>query len=235
MGITDRVSQVTLESYESPRAADAYDGEGLRWTEQHIFDHYFTRPGRVLDLGCGTGRTSRQLARRGQEVMAIDYSSTMLERAKQRSKGVPIRLLHMDAMALGFADESFDYCLFAHNGLDYLYPQSNRTKALREIYRVLKRGGVFAFSSHNSLWIPSTPGAILNFLKTLACLKIAPYRWDYAPFGRLFTYWISPRGQVGELERVGFASVRIVSKYSRDLRRIMILDPFPSYVCAKPK
>lgn|GEM_PF-473935 len=224
-----------LESYNRRGAADAYDGEALRWSEEYIFTSYFATPGRVLDLGCGTGRTSRQLARRGHQVAAIDYSRTMLARARERSKGYSLGLLLMDAVALGFQGASFDYCLFSANGLDYVYPRASRIRALREVYRVLKPGGVFAFSSHNSLWFPTKPRAMLDFLKSAACLKLAPYRWDYAWFGRLIVHVISPKGQVRELQDAGFTAVEIVSRYSRDVRMITLLDPFPSYVCARPR
>ena len=223
-----------MESYANPRAADAYDGEGLRAAERYIFDHYFADAGKVLDLGCGTGRTSRHLARRGHEVTAIDYSPTMLERARQRSNGFNIHLSLMDAVALGFSDCTFDYCLFAHNGLDYLHPRTNRAKALGEIFRVLKPGGLLAFSSHNCLWIPTRPADILNVLKSALRFKFAPYRWDYASYGQLYTHFISPTGQVKELQHLGFTSVKIVSQHSLTHWKITVLDPFPSYVCHRP-
>jgi len=44
------------------------------------------KPGtRVLDVGCGVGRWSRQLAARGAEVMGVDLSPTMIEQARQRA------------------------------------------------------------------------------------------------------------------------------------------------------
>jgi ubiquinone/menaquinone biosynthesis C-methylase UbiE len=66
-------------------------------------------PGRVLDVACGTGFLTRHL--RG-EVTGIDQSATMLEIARGRCPGAT--LLQADALALPFADKSFDRVFTGH-------------------------------------------------------------------------------------------------------------------------
>jgi ubiquinone/menaquinone biosynthesis C-methylase UbiE len=64
----------------------------------------------VLDVGTGTGRAARLLARRGARVTALDASSEMLAAARQRAAadGLSISFVVGDAHALDFGDRSFD-------------------------------------------------------------------------------------------------------------------------------
>src|SRR6187401_3676231 len=70
--------------------------------------------GKVLELGCGTGRVSLPLARAGVELVGVDRSAPMLERARRRIARSPNRrpakcldLVRADIRALPFAARSF--------------------------------------------------------------------------------------------------------------------------------
>src|ERR1700704_3405993 len=74
--------------------------------------------GRVLELGCGTGRVSLPLARAGVELVGIDRSAPMLERAlgritKSRSRQLAnaLRLVRGDIRQLPFEDHAFSTVL----------------------------------------------------------------------------------------------------------------------------
>uniref|UniRef100_UPI00146F81A2 class I SAM-dependent methyltransferase n=1 Tax=Kuenenia stuttgartiensis TaxID=174633 RepID=UPI00146F81A2 len=57
--------------------------------------------------------------------------------------------LHHDVRNMKiFEDDTFDFVLFSYNGLDSM-GNNNRLKTLKEIHRILKKDGVFVFSSHN--------------------------------------------------------------------------------------
>ena len=126
------------DAYESSAGIAAFDTQGLRGVEEKLFDAYFKTPGKMLDLGCGTGRTSVVLASRGLQVDAVDYSEAMIRKAKEKYPDTSVRFMIMDASELRFDDATFDYAFFSYNGLDYLYPAEKRLQALREIKRVLK-------------------------------------------------------------------------------------------------
>jgi len=104
----------------------------------------------VLELGVGAGRLTGPLA--GMAGMAgsytgLDYSAGMLAACRARHPHLDLR--QGDARDLGaFADGSFDFVLFGFNGLDDLAPEG-RLRVLTEVLRVLRPGGLFAFSSHN--------------------------------------------------------------------------------------
>ncbi|MFD1645597.1 class I SAM-dependent methyltransferase [Haloarchaeobius litoreus] len=145
------VVQRNEEVYRETAMVDRYDSFGedgwLTDREAAIVDEHFAEPGRVLDVGCGTGRTSRPLAERGHDVVGIDVSDEMVAQARARHPDLTFAV--DDVTDLDFADETFDYVLFSYYGLDSIYPESGREQAMRELHRLLKPGGVFTFNSHN--------------------------------------------------------------------------------------
>ncbi len=98
---------------------------------------------RVLDLGCGTGYFSALLQQRGANVVCVDISYQMLNKAQQRCEDGKATFVLADAENLPFEDESFDY-VFSTLALqwcgDLSYP-------LKEVRRILKKGGKGYFST----------------------------------------------------------------------------------------
>lgn len=102
---------------------------------------------RVLDLGCGAGRTTAYLRLLTDALTGADYSPVMIEACRTRFP--EIRLAVADARDLAaFRDGEFETVLFSYNGLDSM-SHADRLRALGAIRRVLAPGGLFAFSSHN--------------------------------------------------------------------------------------
>jgi SAM-dependent methyltransferase len=98
------------------------------------------RPGRLLEVGVGTGRVSLPLHRRGREVVGIDLSRPMLDRyrAKAAAAGLPPPpLLRADATRLPFHDACFVAVLEVH----VLHLVPDWEVALAEARRVLVGGG----------------------------------------------------------------------------------------------
>jgi SAM-dependent methyltransferase len=101
----------------------------------------------VLDVGVGTGRTSRYLVPLARHYLGIDYSPVMLARLAVTMPQVPVRRLDMcDLSALGSA--SFDFVFAPNNVLDAV-SHGLRLRALCEWQRVLRPGGLLIFSAHN--------------------------------------------------------------------------------------
>ena len=99
----------------------------------------------ILDVGCGTGRTTACLRRQGHQVIGVDISYAMIQSAHQACGDTAV--LVNDACYLSFKPHEFDVVVFSFNGMDYIYPYADRLQALQEIKRVLKPGGLFIFSS----------------------------------------------------------------------------------------
>jgi ubiquinone/menaquinone biosynthesis C-methylase UbiE len=152
-------SEQDTRHYDDPEVVANYGAarkRGLWERERRAVERYFDPSGRVLDLGCGAGRTSAVLAELGYETVALDSSRPMLAVAADADPEVTY--LAGDAVRLPFADATFPQVLFSHNGIDELRPASARTEGLREVFRVLEPGGRFAFSSHNLLrWLLPLP------------------------------------------------------------------------------
>ena len=95
----------------------------------------YLQPGvRVLDVGCGPGTITADMASMGAEVIGIDAAADVVEKA--RAIGVDARV--GDAYALDFADDSFDV-VHSHQTLQHL---ARPVDALKEFRRVVRPGGV---------------------------------------------------------------------------------------------
>lgn len=97
---------------------------------------------RVLDVGCGTGDMLRLFSEElpGAALTGLDFSPKMLAAAEEKLAGVKnLRLERGNAMALPFADGSFDCVMISfalRNTADY-------DRVISEMARVLRPGGVF--------------------------------------------------------------------------------------------
>jgi len=101
----------------------------------------------VLDIGVGAGRTTRHLASLARRYEAVDYSPVMVGYMKEAMPEISVRQADFRDLAI-FDDGSFDFILATDNIIDALSNQ-DRLRALNEAHRVLRPGGVLAFSSHN--------------------------------------------------------------------------------------
>jgi len=100
----------------------------------------------VLELGCGTGYFTRELARSGAEIVALDVSPELLEIARANCSAPNVRYEIQNAYDLSYPDAIFD-SVVGSSVLHHLEIQD----ALREIYRVLKPGGTICFTEPNML------------------------------------------------------------------------------------
>jgi len=144
--------------FENPRVVSDYaaaaENVGLWESEKKVFFEYIPKDARVLELGCGAGRVSIGLSQAGYaDITATDFSPAMVEAAAQlaATRAPDVKCAVCDATKIAFPDESFDAVIFAFNGLMQIPRRESRVAALREIGRVLRRGGVFAFTTHDRL------------------------------------------------------------------------------------
>jgi SAM-dependent methyltransferase len=224
--------QKDKDVFNDKRFVDAHPTHGLFDDERKAIAKYF-KGGRVLDLGCASGRTSIELSKMGYDVDAVDYAETMIERAKAIHADSPVRFQVMDVRALAFANGTFDYILFSSNGLDSLYPVSERLKALQEIQRVLKPGGILLFTSHNAVWLPSKWNKAKRILHSFSKGWIHPYRLDISPLGEWPMYHSWPGAVRRQLKSAGMRLVEIRSDHSARYLGILKRDPYPLYVATK--
>ncbi|MFH1068444.1 MAG: methyltransferase domain-containing protein, partial [Candidatus Glassbacteria bacterium] len=102
------------------------------------------REDRVLDLCCGQGRHTLELARRGfRTVEGIDRSHYLVQRAREsaRSEGLPVRFREGDARKLPYVPDNFDCVLILGNSFGYFETLQDDLKVLREVFRISKPWG----------------------------------------------------------------------------------------------
>jgi SAM-dependent methyltransferase len=133
-----------------------YDGQmqssPLARIDTAFCEQVFDTPGRLIDLGCGTGRLCVHFARKGFDCVGVDLSDEMLAQARANADaaGVAVEWRNANLVELaGVPDEQFDYaaCLFSTLGM--VRGTENRAAVVRQAFRVLRPGGRFALHVHN--------------------------------------------------------------------------------------
>lgn len=101
---------------------------------------------KVLEIGCGTGEFTKRIAQTGADITAVDISPDLLEIARETTQDVNVSFHVQNVEKLDFEDGSFDVVI----GSSILH-HLNLNPALREVYRVLKKGGGIVFTEPNML------------------------------------------------------------------------------------
>jgi ubiquinone/menaquinone biosynthesis C-methylase UbiE len=102
---------------------------------------------RILDIGVGGGRTVRALREISTNYLGIDNSDRMISACQRRFTGAQFEVMDARAMTT-LPDASVQMAMFSCNGMG-MVSHEDRLLILRDVFRVLKPGGVFLFSTHN--------------------------------------------------------------------------------------
>lgn len=142
----------------------------------------------VLDIGCGTGRTACYLAKKyGAHVFGLDNSQKMIDKAKRRAvqEMADVHFVLGDALNMPFYDKVADIILI-ESLLIFLPPG----KALRECFRVLKKGGLVV--DVELLANDTLPQPAREQIKEICGVTQVPFlgewtaQFEHAGFKRLF-------------------------------------------------
>jgi ubiquinone/menaquinone biosynthesis C-methylase UbiE len=148
--------------YEDPETVQYYaDRQQLLFSEETLLARAKTNitGKRVLDVGVGAGRTAPHLVNlQPASYVGVDYSSNMVENCRKRFPTFDFRVADARSMP-EFADGSFDFIYFSWNGIDSV-DYEGREAVVREAFRLLVPGGMFAFSSANGRNLTLRPWTI---------------------------------------------------------------------------
>jgi demethylmenaquinone methyltransferase/2-methoxy-6-polyprenyl-1,4-benzoquinol methylase len=192
------------------RIAPVYDamnhvmtaGLDRRWRRITI-DETVRSDDRVLDACCGTGDLAIAARGRGADVVGVDFSERMLERAARKEPQV--EWVRADVLALPFEDSSFDAVTvgFGVRNVEDL------EAGVRELRRVLRPGGRLGI-----LEITTPRGRLAPFYRVWFD-RVVPVLGKVLPGGAAYTYlpasvrrFPGPDDLAALLERTGFAGVR---------------------------
>ncbi len=145
--------QIVKSYYSNPEIVRQYITVGLYPAEETLIDRYFKSDSTVLDIGCGAGRTTIALSKKGYRATGIDLIPEMIDAANSQAAtyGAEVDFQIMDAVNMEFPDESFQNAFFSFNGIENIPGKNNREKVIADVYRVLKRGGCFILTARSGL------------------------------------------------------------------------------------
>lgn len=116
------------------------------WVIEKIKSHNFLKPTtQLLDVGCGAGFLSNELAKQGLKVTGIDLSEESLKVAQSHDETKSVHYLVADAYHLPFLDQTFDVL----TAMDFLEHVEHPNEIIKEFSRVLKPDGLFIFHTYN--------------------------------------------------------------------------------------
>jgi len=211
------IAPATWDYLRAPHIAWDYDryfrhNELFRF-DVRVLDRWFATPGRLLDLGCGTGRHVVHFAARGFQVTGLDLSEHMLAaaRAKLDAAGSSATIVRADIARL---DETglgpFDYAICMFSTLGMIHGAANRQRLLESVRRHLAPGGLFALHLHNrwqNLWDPDGRRYLWHALRNHWRGQPEAFEKDmdgYRGIRGLRLYVYSERELRGVLECAGF-------------------------------
>ena len=217
--------------YDEQMAASALAAADIAFCEAA-----FPTPGRLVDLGCGTGRLAVHMAARGFDCVGVDLSGAMLAQARVNAaaRGVTVEwhagnLVRLD----GLASASFDSAGSLFSTLGMVRGAGHRTAAVAEVARLVKPGGRFVLHVHNRTfrglgWRRVLAGAVKTALNRPDAGDVTmPQAYAGAP---LTLHHFTRRGGVALLAAHGFrvVSVNAVSVTGR-VRRAGWRDAWNAY------
>ncbi|MFW5945651.1 MAG: class I SAM-dependent DNA methyltransferase [Candidatus Natronoplasma sp.] len=137
----------TMRAYDNiaERYCEITEKEGDRDFQKKMLDRtlrFIPPDPRIIDLGCGDGRDTDYLRRKGADVVGIDLSKEMIKLA--RKKYPECGFLCSDMRDTVFPDDTF-HGAWASTSLTNI-PKSELSSVENEIYRILEKGSIFCFS-----------------------------------------------------------------------------------------
>ncbi len=160
--------------------------------------------GRILDLGCGSGRN---FTKTKGTIYAVDFSKKMLDYAKEyaEKKGYKVITKKAKAEKLPFKNNFFDRAIFIAT-LHCIKGKKKREKALKELYRVLKPGA----KAMITVWDKNQP----RFKKEKKEIML-PWKIDKKRYMRYY-YLYDKKELMNEVKKIGFEIVEIMDRNTKD-------------------
>lgn len=114
----------------------------------------YNKTSKILDVGCGTGRHSIELTKRGYSVTGIDLSKSQIQRAKEKAadENLEINFLVGDARALPFQKEFDVAIMLCEGGFPLMETDEMNFEILKSVSQTIRPKGKFIFTTLNGLF-----------------------------------------------------------------------------------
>ena len=167
-----------------------YDVDYAAWAD-YVEKHFARRglPGRtVLDLACGTGSLTWELARRGYEMIGVDQSPEMLAQAAEKEEDVPIRPLFLcQPMERLDLYGTIDACVCCLDSVNYVTDPKKLARAFGRVHLFLMPGGLFLFDVNTPEKLEGLDGQVfLDETEEVYCV----WRAEYSRRSRICSYYM---------------------------------------------
>lgn len=199
------------------------------WSElDFLFDDLLEKGDRVLDIGCGNGRSYEKVAPVADYV-GIDSSKELVRIARESYPKGDFRVA--DALETPFSDEEFDR-VYAIALLHHIPSEALRLDLLKEIRRILIPGGTVAITVWD-IWEKTArrkkvvKEAILSFLG-LSKLEIGDVRLSWQGFDDFYFHCFSAKGLARRCRKAGLEVLRVGRAPSKGGTNIYVVARKPS-------
>lgn len=229
-------SKSIIKGYSTEKSKKIHSKVGLWNEEKKLFRKFFKKGSKILDIGCGGGRTTIPLSKLGYKVTAIDIVPKFIKIAKYNAKKNKVnpKVEMVNVTKMKYKAKSFDNALFSYNGIEHLSPEEIE-KGMSNIFKVLKRNGIFIFTVHSILnrkywlfWMKEFPKF---HLKKIFGIKQKEthfgdkYWMDYGE--GVYSHFATPCYYLKKLTKVGFKKVQIIpQKKVMKEQKFSVLDNF---------
>jgi len=212
-GVSRGVWQYAQTEHIAGEYDDYFARNRLFQFDQQVLARHFAKPGLVVDLGCGTGRTLLPLARRGFRCLGVDLSRHMLGIVARKAarEGLSVARVQANLVDLdGLRDARADYCTCLFSTLGMIRGRENRRRVLGHAGRILKPGGLFVLHVHNvwfGLFDPVSRGWLARqLLRSLLRrdVELGDKFFDYRGIPKMFLHTFTRRELVGSVTGAGF-------------------------------
>jgi 2-polyprenyl-3-methyl-5-hydroxy-6-metoxy-1,4-benzoquinol methylase len=114
----------------------------------------YNKESKIIDIGCGTGRHSIELSKRGYDITGIDLSEAMLQRAREKAEqnGLQVEFLRYDARNLPFENQFDLAIMMCEGGFSLMETDEMNFTILQNISKSLKHKSKFIFTTLNGLF-----------------------------------------------------------------------------------
>ena len=132
--------------------ANIYDGMNKDLADLPFYKRWLpkNKNARILELCCGTGRLTIPLAKEGYDICGVDFTASMLEKAKSKAieEGLKIKFIQADIRDLELGMQ-YDLIFIPFNSIHHLYENEDLFRAFQKVKKHLREGGVFLLDCFN--------------------------------------------------------------------------------------
>lgn len=191
----------------------------------------YYKQAKILDLCCGFGRISAELARLGFDVTGVDITESYLQTAKEEASYENLNIEYINADARKFTRQNyFDTALILYNSFGFFSDQNDDRLVLRNVFTSLKNGGIFIIENLGKEiavrdfvendWFERAGYKVLTEYEALDSWTYLKNRWvlvkDGKEYEKIFSQRLYSASELKALlQETGFSDIKIYGDWDK--------------------